>query len=63
MHQILFFFEKFDCIFFYILFFPKKENGNIWKYLEIKKPQKKPNCNKIISFITIIVIFLFILIM
>ena len=40
---------KMNCILFFANFFRKKKMeifGNIWKYLEIKKTPKKPNCNK-----------------
>jgi len=63
MQQKSFFLEKFDCILFFTKIISKKENGNIWKYLEIKKTQKKHNCNNRNIFITIIHIFLFIFIM
>jgi hypothetical protein len=55
MQQKSFFLEIFDCIIFFTKFFSKKENGNIWKYLEIfgnKKTQKKHNWNTRNIFIT-----------
>jgi hypothetical protein len=63
MQLILIFGKKFDCILFLQKIFGPGQKGVKWKYLEIKKTQKKPNCNNRNIFITIIHIFLFIFIM